>query len=94
MRPRVRLRDYSRVEHFVLDYARYPELPGVRSRWTIVRGRTVLLATRVRTARSPWEAGSAAAWRRRTAATTLFGIARLSDATRHAAQLAASKVTR
>jgi hypothetical protein len=94
MRPRVRLRDYAVIEHFVLDYARYPELPGARSRWVLVRNRAVILAARARTARSPWESGSAVAWRRRTAAETLVRVAKLSGAARQVVQQTASKVTR
>lgn len=95
MRPRVRLRDYALIEHFVFDYARYPELPGSgRSRRVLLRRRAVTLTTRARTARAPWESGWAAAWRRRTAAETLVRVAKLSGTARRVVRHTAAKVTR
>jgi hypothetical protein len=90
----VRLRDYALIEHFVFDYARYPELPGARSRWVLVRRRAVIFAARARTARSPWESGSGVARGRRTAAETVVRVAKLSGAARRVVQQTASKVTR
>jgi hypothetical protein len=82
-RSNLKLRDYALVEQFILDYARYPELPeeGV-SRWALVRGRAASLAARARTEPQPWESEWATAWRRRTAAEALVRIAELSSAAR------------
>src|SRR5262245_8036826 len=46
-RSRLRLRDYALTEQFVLDYARYPELPDEDpSRWVLLRGRAANIAAR------------------------------------------------
>jgi len=95
MRSTKRLRDYAFIEHFVFDYARYPELPdGGPSHWVLLRGRAVNLAVKVRTARQPWESGWATARRRRTAAEAVVRIAKLSSAARLAAQQTASRKPR
>ena len=82
-RSSLRLRDYALTEQFVLDYARYPELPDEDpSRWVLLRGRAANIAARAATERQPWESEWATAWRRRTAAEALVRIAALSNAAR------------
>jgi hypothetical protein len=83
VRSNVRLRDYALVERFVLDYARYPELPGAGPPNRLpLRARAVNLAVQARL-RQPWESETMEAWRRRTAAQALVRIAKLSTASRH-----------
>ncbi len=95
MRSNVRLRDYTLVERFVLDYARYPELPGDgRAHWALLHARVANLAARARTVRQPWGSETVEAWRRRTAADALVRIAKLSSAAQQILGQAVSKVER
>ena len=90
-----RLRDYSLVERFVLDYARYPELPGDGpAHRALLHARVANLAAQARSVRQPWGSGTVEAWRRRTAAETLVRIAKLSSAAQQILGQAISKVVR
>ncbi len=93
VRSNVRLRDYALVERFVLDYARYPQLPGDGSpNRSPLRARAVNLAVQARL-RQPWESETMEAWRRRTAAQALVRVARLSTASRHMVRRTVEKVS-
>jgi hypothetical protein len=78
------------VEQFVLDYARYPELPGDGpAHWVLLRRRAANLAE---ARRQPWESERAEAWRRRTAALVLFRTARVSMVGQRVARHMAAKL--
>ena len=94
VRSNVRLRNYSLVERFVLDYARYPELPGDGPAHWALHARVANLAAQARSVRQPWASGTVEAWRRRTAAETLVRIAKLSSAAQQILGRAVSKVVR
>jgi hypothetical protein len=80
------------VEHFVLDYARHPELPGERpARGSLLRARLANLVAQARSGPQPWGAETAEAWRRRTAAQVLFGVARTSSAARQVLRVVLSE---
>ena len=95
VRSNVRLRDHALVERFVLDYARYPELPGDRqAHRALLHARVANLAAQARTVRQPWGSDAVEAWRRRTAAEALVRIAKLSSAAQQILGQAVSKVVR
>jgi len=90
----VRPRDYALLERFVLDYARYPGLPGDRpAHWALLRARVANLAGQARTGRQPWESETAEAWQRRTAAQALLRIAKVSSAARLIVRYAVAKTS-
>lgn len=90
----VRLRDHALVERFVLDYARYPELPGDGQMHRALLHARVTNLAQARTVRQPWGSGTVEAWRRRTAAEALVRIAKLSRAGQQILGQAVSKVVR
>ena len=95
VRSNVRPRDHTLVERFVLDYARYPELPGDgQAHGAVLHARVANLAAQARTVSQPWGSETVEAWRRRTAAEALVRIAKLSSAAQQILGQAVSKVAR